>query len=99
MLVHTVFFNLRKDLDGSEVTEFRMGLESLKRIGHAEAAYVGSPADVPERPVLVKNYDFCLTVLLKDVAAHDAYQQDPVHQAFIEAHKEKWKQVKVYDAD
>lgn len=99
MLVHNVFFWLRKDLDGAEITEFRMGLESLKSIEHAEAVHIGSPAAVPERPVLVKSYDFCLTVLLKDVAAHNVYQQDPIHQAFIATHKEKWKRVKVYDAD
>lgn len=99
MLVHTVFFHLRKDIDGADVTEFRMGLESLTKIEHAEAAYVGTPADVPARPVLVRNYDFCLTVVLKDVAAHNAYQQDPIHLEFIESHKEKWKKVKVYDAD
>ena len=99
MLVHNVFFFLRKDLDGAELTEFRMGLESLKSIKHAEAVHIGSPAAVPERPVLVTNYDFSLTVLLKDVAAHNAYQADPIHQTFLETHKEKWKKVKVYDAD
>jgi hypothetical protein len=99
MLVHNVFFWLRKDLDGAQVTEFRMGLESLKGIEHAEAVYVGSPASVAERPVLDNSYDFCLTVILKDVAAHDAYQIHPTHQAFIAAHKELWKKVKVYDAD
>lgn len=99
MLVHNVFFYLRKDLDGPELTEFHMGLESLKHIKHAEAVYIGSPAPVAERPVLVADYDFCLTVLLKDVAAHDAYQQDPRHQAFLQTHKEKWKRVKVFDAN
>jgi hypothetical protein len=99
MLVHNVFFTLRKGLDGPELTEFRMGLESLKFIKHAEAVYIGSPAPVAERPVLVTNYDFCLTVLLKDVGAHDAYQQDPLHQAFLSAHKDKWKRVRVFDAE
>jgi hypothetical protein len=98
MLIHNVFFTLHKRLDGRELTEFRIGLESLKYIKHAEAVYIGSPAPVAERPVLVSNYDFCLTVLLKNVAAHDAYQQDPLHQAFLENHKEKWKRVKVFDA-
>ena len=98
MLIHNVFFTLRKGLDGLELTEFRMGLESLKHIKHAEAVYIGNPAPVAERPVLVKNYDYCLTVLLKDVAAHDAYQQDPLHQAFLQTHGEKWKRVRVFDA-
>ncbi|WPJ94276.1 Dabb family protein [Coraliomargarita algicola] len=99
MLVHTVFFWLRKDLDGAQITEFRMGLESLKTIDVADAVYVGSPAHTAERPVLDTSYDFCLTVILKDVAAHDAYQAHETHQAFIAAHKEQWKKVKVYDAE
>jgi hypothetical protein len=99
MLVHNVFFWLRKDLDGDQVTEFRMGLEGLKSIVHAEAVHIGSPARVPERPVLDTGYDFCLTVILKDVAAHDAYQADEIHQAFLAKFKDSWEKVKVYDAD
>lgn len=99
MLVHNVFFWLRKDLDGAEITEFRMGLESLKGIEHAEQVYIGSPARVPERPVLETGYDFCLTVMLKDIAAHDAYQSHELHQNFLTLHKEKFKRVKVYDAE
>jgi hypothetical protein len=99
MLVHTVLFWLNKSLDGAQITEFRMGLESLKTIDVAEAVYVGSPARTAERPVIDTGYDFCLTVILKDIAAHDAYQAHETHQAFIAAHKEQWKKVKIYDAD
>lgn len=99
MLAHNVFFNLKKTLDAGEIRAFREGIESLKQIQHAEAVYVGTPAGVPERPVLIKDYDFCLTVLLKDVAAHNAYQEDPIHQAFLKTHKEKWEKVRVFDAD
>ncbi|NBB80105.1 MAG: Dabb family protein [Verrucomicrobia bacterium] len=99
MLVHNVLFTLHKRLDGPELTEFRMGLESLKYIKHAEAVFIGGPAPVAERPVLIANYDFCLTVLLKNVAAHDAYQQDPLHQEFLRTHKDKWKRVRVFDAE
>lgn len=98
MLVHNVFFSLRKDLETSAVSDFEAGLQSLKGIQHAEAVYIGTPAAVPERPVLDKDYDFCLTVLLKDVEAHNAYQADPIHQAFIGGHKDKWLQVRVFDA-
>lgn len=99
MLVHTVFFWLHKKLDGAQITEFRMGLESLKHIEHAEAVYIGSPASTAERPVLDTSYDFSLTVILKDVPAHDAYQADERHQNFLATYKEHWKKVKVYDAD
>jgi hypothetical protein len=99
MLVHNVFFFLKKDLDGDKITQFRLGLESLKSIQSAEAVYIGSPAEVADRPVLDKSYDFCLTVIFQDIASHDAYQADPVHQNFIGSFKDMWQQVKVYDAD
>lgn len=99
MLVHTVLFWLRKDLQGDEEMLFRMGLESLTQIESAEVAYVGSPAHTAERPVIDTSYDFCLTVICKDVAAHDAYQVDPRHTAFIEQFKSYWRKVKIYDAD
>ena len=99
MLVHTVYFWLRKDLDADQCTDFRISLETMYQIKHAEAMYIGTPANTAERPVLDSSYDFALTVILKDIAAHDAYQADPLHQAFIAANKALWKQVKIYDAD
>ncbi|WP_269524364.1 Dabb family protein [Coraliomargarita parva] len=99
MLVHTVLFWLRKDLQGDEITNFRIALETLKGIEAAEAVYIGCPAATPERPVIDNSYDFCLTVILKDMQAHDDYQVDPLHQAFINGNKDLWKQVKIYDAD
>lgn len=99
MLVHTVLFWLKKDLDDAQRAEFRKGVETLKEITSAEAAYVGTPSSTPERPVIDSSYDFCLTVLLKDVPAHDAYQVDPIHLEFIEKYKSIWETVKIYDAD
>jgi hypothetical protein len=99
MLVHTVLFWLRKDLDDAQISKFRMGLESLKEIEHAGSVFIGRPAAVAERPVCDGSYDFCLTVILKDVPAHDAYQAHEKHQSFIAAHKDQWQKVKVYDAD
>jgi len=99
MLVHTVLFWLKKDLDGDQITHFRIGLESLTRIESADAVYIGTPSDTPARPVVDTSYDFCLTVILKDIPSHDAYQADPRHLDFIANFKEYWKKVKIYDAD
>ena len=98
MLIHTVLFWLHKDLSSSEREDFKAALDSLKDIPSAAAVYVGSPSSTPERPVIDASYDFCLTVLLKDMAAHDAYQQNPLHQKFLE-NKELWERVQIYDAD
>ena len=99
MLIHTVLFWLKKDLDAEQVAQFRAGLETLKGIESAETAYIGTPSATPERPVIDSSYDYCLTVILKDIPSHDAYQDDPIHLEFIANCKEFWTEVKVYDAD
>lgn len=99
MLIHSVIFWLKDGLSPDQVTQFRNGLESLKGIRSAQAVYTGTPAKTAERPVIDRSYDFCLTVVLKDIPAHDAYQDDPIHHAFIANCKQFWTEVKVYDAD
>lgn len=99
MLIHTVLFWLKDDLTNDQKVTFQAGLESLKGIQSAAAAYVGTPAETPERPVIDTSYDACLTVIFEDMAAHDTYQVDPLHTAFLETCKPFWEQVKIYDAD
>jgi hypothetical protein len=99
MLVHVVLFWLRDDLSTEEQAQFVKGLKSLQDIAAAEAVYVGTPAATPERPVIDNSYDYCLTVILRDMAAHDAYQADPLHQSFLNSFRTFWKAVKIYDAD
>lgn len=99
MLIHTVFFWLNNDLNPDHVAQFREGVETLKGISSADSVYVGTPSNTPERPVIDASYDFCLTVILKDIPAHDAYQADPIHQEFIAKFKDSWDAVKIYDAD
>ncbi|MGJ8651978.1 MAG: Dabb family protein [Opitutaceae bacterium] len=98
MLIHTVLFWLKDGLSSDQITAFEAALETMKGIEHAEAVYVGTPSATEKRPVIDTSYDYCLTVVLKDVAAHDAYQVDPIHTEFLN-NKDLWAQVKIYDAD
>ena len=72
---------------------------SLSNISSVEQLFVGRPARTTKRPVIDDSYDFCLTVVLKDLAAHDDYQEDPIHLNFIKKCSHMWKQVKIYDAE
>ena len=99
MLVHVVLFWLRDDLSTEEHAQFVEGLKSLEDISAAENVFVGTPAATPERPVIDTSYDYCLTVILRDMAAHDAYQADPLHQNFLDLFRPFFKAVKIYDAD
>lgn len=99
MLVHTVFFWLRSDLTSAEREAFRTeGLEGLRPIPSVSSLHIGTPAPIPTRPVVDASYSFGLTVLFTDVAAHDAYQVDPLHKAFINRFRTYWERVQIYDA-
>jgi len=97
MLIHCVYFKLKPDIGETERAAFREGVEALKTIRHAEAVYVGGPAPVEKRPVCDDDYDVGLAVVLRDTAAHDAYQADPVHTAFLERFRSNWERVRVFD--
>ena len=99
MLVHTVYFWLKPTLSDTEREAFNKGVESLTHIESATAVYLGTPAATEARPVIDASYDIALTVLLEDIAAHDAYQVDPIHTDFIGLFKPYWEKVQIYDAD
>ena len=49
------------------------------------------------RPIIDTSYDFAEFFVFKNHADHDAYQVDPIHQAFIADCKAYWDTVKIYD--
>ncbi len=99
MLIHTVFFWLKPDLTAAQRAEFRRGVESLAGIKHVDNVYVGAPAATPDRPVIDKTFTVGLTVVCRDLAAHEAYQSDPVHLAFASRFNSYWARLQIYDAE
>ena len=99
MLVHTVFFWLKEELSAADKEAFIDEVKTLKDISDAESVYVGTASETTARPVIDSSYDVSLTVVLKDISAHDAYQEHEIHQRFIENNASKWTKVLVYDAD
>lgn len=97
MFVHTVFFWLHNPDNQADRDALQAGLETLKGITDISAAYVGQPADT-RRPVIDYSYDFSLTFVFADKAAHDAYQVHPMHLAFVEKCAHLWQRVQIYDA-
>jgi len=96
MLTHVVLFWAKDGLSPSERADFERGLLSLLSVPTVEAGWVGIPA-ATDRAVVDRSYTFGLTVRFKDVAAHDAYQVDPIHDAFHARCSPYWKKVAVYD--
>jgi hypothetical protein len=98
MLIHSVFFWLKPEIEAAQRESMQRGLESLRAIKSVETLFIGVPAAMPERSVRDGSYTFGLTVIFKDVAAHDAYQIDPLHEAFNQNFRSLWARVQVYDA-
>ncbi len=99
MLVHTVFFWSSPDLTSSDRVAFRTGLDSLQKVPSVTAVYIGEPAKTPARAVTEKSFTFSLTIVFKDIAAHDAYQVHKIHEDFVKTCQKYWNRVQVYDAE
>jgi hypothetical protein len=99
MLTHTVLFWAKDALTAAERADFQAGLQTLLDIPTVSAGWVGTPAATPGRSVVDASYAFALTLRFPDLAAHDAYQTDPIHDAFHERCAEYWSKVAVYDYD
>lgn len=97
MFVHTVFFWLAHPESQSDRDALGAGLESLKSVKDISVAYIGKPADT-RRPVVDHTYDFSITLVFADRAAHDAYQVHPVHLEFVAECAHLWNRVQIYDA-
>ena len=99
MLVHTVYFWLKPELTPAQRAEFRAGVETRGAIPSVSQFFCGGPAGVPDRPIIDKSFSVAITVVCKDLGAHDAYQVDPIHLAFIAKCKAYWERVQIYDAE
>ena len=98
MLIHNVFFWLKPGLSEEETLRFVEGAQSLLTIESVSSGYVGKPASTESRPIIDRSYDYALLVAFENVAAHDAYQDHPVHDKFRElAHL--WSRVQIYDVE
>ena len=97
MLVHSVYFWFKPDADPALVAAFEAGLAQLTRIPDVVTAYFGRPEATPSRPVVDASYAWALVEVFADLAAHDRYQEHPIHQEFLRQFSGSWQKVQVYD--
>lgn len=96
MFIHCVYFWLREDLSADDEKRFRDGLASLVSIASVDHGHYGTPADT-DREIIDRSYSYGLVVAFADQAAHDAYQEDSIHDAFRDNCAQYWTKVKIYD--
>ena len=99
LLSHTVFFTLKEP---TEQNIDRLVAECNKWLKGAEGlVYYGAGKRAAEyaRPVNDTEFHVVLNTVFDSKAAHDAYQPSDNHKAFVEANKETWAKVRVFDAE
>ena len=98
MLVHSVYFTL-KDRTPAARTKL---VDACKKYltKHPGEVYfsAGALAEDLKRPLNDLDFDVALTIVFKNKAAHDEYQDAKRHKQFIEENKETWKKVRVFDS-
>ena len=96
--IHSVYFWFKDDVTTGQKAAFSKASMKLKDIYGVMAVYEGIPATT-DRPIVERSYDYALIVLMKDLATHDAYQQDPIHLKLLKDYGGLWEKVMVTDVD
>jgi hypothetical protein len=98
-LAHNVFFTLN---DGSDASRAKLVQACKKYLtGHSGTLFFacGTLAKDLARPVNDRDFDVGLHIIFETQAAHDAYQEAPRHEKFIEENRGTWKKVRVFDSE
>ncbi len=99
MIYHTAYFWLKPSLGEEEVLDFEKGLKSLQEISLVKNGGFGPPAATLKRSVVEDSYSYANLLVFDGVEDQDKYQDDPVHNAFVDKHQDKWGNVQVFDFD
>jgi hypothetical protein len=94
LIVHHVFFWLKKPADADKLLE---GLKTLRNIPQVKALWIGQPASTKKREVVDNSYHVSELMHFESLAAQKDYQDYPVHQKFIADYGMLWERVVVYD--
>lgn len=95
---HNVFFKLNDNSTTACQALVSGCHEYLAAHDGVEFFAAGVLADT-HRDVNDRDFDVSLHIVFKDRAAHDAYQVAPRHTEFIEALKDNWGKVRVFDTE
>ena len=97
LFVHQVYFWLKNSNSAADRDKLVEGLMPLTKIKHIKSWHIGVPAGT-SREVIDGSFAISWLNTLKDRAAQDAYQIDPIHLAFVKNYQHLWSKVVVYDS-
>ena len=97
-LAHNVFFKL-KDATPVKVAEMVTACKTYLNVQPGIVFFAAGPLCAElDRDVNDCDWDVGLHLVFIDKTAHDAYQQDPTHNQFIDEQKANWAKVRVFDS-
>lgn len=96
-LVHVVLFDLKEDVSASEAdTLIADGYKLLARVPSVKQMHTGRPA-VGSKASKTKDYDVGLYCEFRDEAGLAQYIEHPLHQQYVQKHRDHWAGVRVFD--
>ena len=96
-IVHQVFFWLKRPRSAEDRGQLIAGLRTLKAIPVVRSLRIGTPASTEKRDVVDSSFDVSELMIFDSVADQKAYQDHPLHQAFVAKCEHLWSKVVVYD--
>jgi hypothetical protein len=97
MLRHQVFFWLKRPGNPDDRAALIAGLRTLGGVAEVRALHIGVPAPTEAREVVDASFDVSELMEFDHAAAQQAYQDHPLHRAFVAGCEVLWERVVVYD--
>lgn len=97
-LVHHVFFWLKNPNSKEDLERLLAGLRTLAKIESVRGIHIGVPASTEKRAVVDASFSVSEILFFDDVLGQNAYQEHPIHTAFVDQCSHLWERVIVYDA-
>ncbi|WP_416440601.1 Dabb family protein [Phnomibacter sp. MR] len=97
MIIHHVFFWLKEPDNAAHIVQLKAGLQTLAAIPQVKQLLIGGPASTEKRPVVDNSYQVSELMYFHSLEDQSAYQEHPIHQAFVQHCSHLWSNVLVYD--
>jgi hypothetical protein len=98
LIRHQVFFWLKSPGSVGDREALIKGLQTLAAIPVMRELHIGIPADTEARDVVDGSFSVSELMVFDTVADQKAYQDHPLHLAFVEGCSHLWERVIVYDS-
>lgn len=96
-IIHHVFFWLKEPDNEEARLQLQQGLRTLSAIPQVKQLLVGTPASTEKREVVDNSWQVSELMYFQSLEDQAAYQEHPIHKAFVEKYGHLWQKVVVYD--